>query len=43
VLIPNSTRMRSSTLNTVDVSLEAIAIVPAGGNIALKCRQIQEQ
>jgi hypothetical protein len=38
VLIPNSTRMRSSTLNTVDVSLQAIAIVPAGGNIAIKCR-----
>jgi hypothetical protein len=37
VLIPNSTRMRSSTLNTVDVSLQAIATIPAGGKIEIKC------
>ncbi|WP_051929373.1 ice-binding family protein [Flavobacterium sp. 83] len=36
VLIPNSTRSRISTFNTVDVSLQAIATVAAGQNIDVR-------
>ncbi|WP_158588987.1 ice-binding family protein [Flavobacterium sp. 123] len=35
-LIANSTRMRSSTINTVDISLQAIATVALGQNIDVR-------
>lgn len=37
-LIASSTRSRSSTLNTVDISLQAIATVAAGQNIDIRWR-----